>query len=207
MLLAELLAEESVPDYIKRLTSTLNIRQLGKGAFASVFQHPVYHNVAVKIFEYDPMYVKFIKICQKTTNRWLPKVVSVHKVKMDEVKTWRHDVHGDKIGKTEAWIVFFEKLRKASNAELKAAVQDILSDIPDSYFEEDGDLEHFYRDDFIDFEDLDPEVWAVIARATKRADVKQLAKILVKVDAADIHAENVMIRDDGQLVFTDPVAS
>lgn len=205
----QFLNEETVDQYIDRLVKTLKIKKLGSGAFASVFQHPVYHNVAVKIFEYDPMYVKYIKICQKSTNPWLPRVVSIHKIRMDEVETWRHRNYGDKIKKIDSWIVFFEKLRPVKKAELKAATQKFLAEFPDSDFDFNDRRSWFEasRGSYESFEELSSSTWQQLAKIAKNPEIKEVAKILDSVRANDIHDGNVMVRSDGQVVFTDPVAS
>lgn len=197
MRVQELLAEETVPDYLRRLMGTLKIKELGKGKYASVFQHPMYHNVAVKIFEYDPEYLAYIRVCQKTKNRWLPQVVSVHKLKMDEVETWRHKKYNEKPGKTNAWIVFFEKLRPASMNEILAAVREITKDVPeDQKMHVEGT-----------FEDWNSGSWRIVSMYAKDKDTKKLADIALRIGFHDVHDLNVMIRSNGQLVFTDPVAS
>ena len=79
MKLTDIIAEETVADYVKRLTKTLNIKKLGGGHFSSVFQHPVYHNVAVKLCtKQDPMAVLYLRECAKRPgNPWLPKIISI----------------------------------------------------------------------------------------------------------------------------------
>ena len=198
MRVQELLAEETVPDYLRRLMGSLKIQELGKGKYASVFQHPVYKNVAVKIFEYDPEYLAYIRLCGKTKNRWLPQVVSVHKLTMDEVETWRHKKYNEKPGKTDAYIVFFEKLRPASMKEISAAGKEIAKDVPE---------EHAM--DLLDntFEDWNTGHWQIVKNFAKDKDTKKLAEIAIRLGFHDVHDQNVMIRSNGQLVFTDPVAS
>jgi len=198
MRVQELLTEETVPDYLKRLIGSLKMKELGRGAYASVFQHPVYHNVAVKIFEYDPDYLEYIRICQKTKNRWLPQVVSVHKLKMDEVETWRHKKYDEKPGKTDAYIVFFEKLRPAKMKEIWAAGKEIAKDVPEEHAMEllDNTFEDWHRGH-----------WHIVKQYAKDKETKKLAEIAVRVGFHDVHDGNVMIRSNGQLVFTDPVAS
>jgi len=217
MLLRELITEETKNEYFKRLVKTLKIKKLGEGAYASVFQHPVYHNVAVKFFQYDPMYMKFIKHCMKhPENPWLPKVVSVHKLDIDNAWYDRAEKDKKREMKEDGYLVFFQKLRKATAKEIKIAAQDIISDLPEKVFLNDDNAERgnfnfmFRRADVDDFYNFENEEWEVVARMTKRPEVKKLAQILVSVGAQDIHNGNVMMRDEGdrtQLVFTDPVAS
>lgn len=212
------LIEETQVEYFNRLAKTLKIKELGEGAYAKVFQHPVYSNVAVKFFQDDPMYVKYIRHCLKAQeNPWIPKIVSVHKIKVDS-----HRYHFDLKGQTrdkfdQAYLVFFQKLREATTKEIKNAARQIVADLPDSYFyPEFGDIGDnnpwfdYRRSDIRSFENWSIRTWLRIAKFSKDEHIKQLAKILVAVEAKDIHDANVMMRDEGdrtQLVFTDPVAS
>lgn len=199
MRVQELLAEETVKQYVERLTSSLNIKKLGTGYYASVFQHPLYKNVAVKVFEWDPEYLAYIKICQKMTNKWMPRVVSVHTITMDEEKNRWHIRFNEQPGKTKGTIVFFEKLRPAKHKEIVAAMEELCKDVPEEH-----------QDDLLDdlsFADWGTGHWQIVKRFAKDKDTKKFAELAVRLRFMDIHNENVMIRDDGQLVFTDPVAS
>jgi hypothetical protein len=209
MKIQELLNEETKKEYFERLTKSLNISKLGSGTYATVFSHPLYHNVAVKYVENDPKYMKFIRFClDHQDNPWLPKIIHIQKVKMDDEiydtrKKW------DRILERKAYIIFFQKLRKATFLEIASALDDMLSDIPDSKFEVDRGFERerfYYRY----FSRLEPEDWKMIAKLSKQPAVKQVAQLMVSLGAVDFHNENVMMRDEGgrsQLVFTDPVAS
>lgn len=199
MKVQELLAEETVKQYIERLTSSLNIKKLGSGAYASVFQHPLYKNVAVKVFEWDPEYLQYIKICKRSTNKWMPRVVSIHTIEMDEEKNRFHIRFNEEPGKTDGTIVFFEKLRKATHKEIVAAQEELCKDVPEEH-----------QDDLLDtpsFEDWGTGHWQIVKRFAKDPDTKRFAALAIRMGFEDIHDENVMISDDGQLVFTDPVAS
>jgi hypothetical protein len=201
------LAEDTAEEYLKKLVTTLKISKLGSGAYASVFQHPVYHNVAVKFFSADPMYLKYLKLCQKAQdNPWVPKIVSIHKLKMDDYG-YDNLVGEKRTEKEEGYLVFFQKLRRAKASEIKAAIQDILSDLPDPlFYPNDFALFDMARKDF-SFELMTGQDWGVVTKWTKRPEIKQIARILTAVDANDIHSQNMMMRDEGdrtQLVFTDP---
>lgn len=212
MLLSELLNEETLDEYKKRLVKSLGISKLGAGAFGTVFSHPAYHNVAVKVFQWDPEYVKFAKFCKANpNNRWLPKVIDVVTANVD---SGGYEKYGQK-EKREINIVFFQKLRSATRAEIKAAVHEILSEIP----EEEGDdrfnpkkskNKKWYHDKS-NFDDIGMFEWNLVIKHTKDKDLKQFATWLYNADyGTDLHNANVMMRDEGdrsQLVFTDPVAS
>jgi len=193
---------ETRDQYMKRLTKTLKIKQLGHGAYATVFQHPVYHNVAVKYVnpDDDPMYLEFIELCQKHPhNPWLPKVVGINNLTM---QSWHKKAPNER-----GTLIFFQKLRKATSSDIKTAIQSILASVPDSV------LQDKMRQDTRNlngFHLLFPEEWKVIAQHSTDKNIREVAKILAQVRASDIHNKNVMMRDEGgksQLVFTDPVAS
>jgi len=201
----ELIQEETLDQYTDKLVKSLNIKKLGTGVYASVFQHPVYHNVAVKVVEYDPEYMQFAKFCEKNpNNEWLPKIVSIHKVDVDD-KFLRDG------GTVSAHIIFFQKLRPATKKEIKAAVQRVLKTVPPKYFDQGGQDDPLFDDmiDYTDFQELD-EHWGRIASKTTDDDVRVVAKYFANLNGVDLHDKNVMMRDDkgrAQLVFTDPVAS
>jgi hypothetical protein len=202
MKILELLQEETLDQYTAKLVKTLNIKKLGRGMYASVFQHPVYHNVAVKVVQDDPAYMYFAKFCMKNPdNQWLPKIVSIHAVDFDGRRKSSH-------------IIFFQKLRPARRSEIKAAMQQIFKTIPIKYFAQDA---QDAQDDplfkpmahYDDFQDLDGH-WRHIANKTTDDDVRVVAKYFANLNGVDLHHNNVMMRDDrgrAQLVFTDPVAS
>lgn len=201
----ELIQEETLEQYTDKLVKSLNVKTLGNGTYASVFQHPVYHNVAVKVVQDDPAYMYFAKFCMKNSNNeWLPKIVSIHKVVVDnKYKTGK--------GTAEAHIIFFQKLRPATTKEIKVAVQRVLKTIPPQYFDQGGQDDPLFDDmiDFTDFQELD-EHWRHIANKTTDEDVRVVAKYFANLNGVDLHDKNVMMRDDkgrAQLVFTDPVAS
>jgi hypothetical protein len=218
------LFEERYDDYVDRLTKTLGIKQLGFGKFSTVFQHPVYHNVAVKLVgANDPHYVTFIRRCAKLPdNPWLPKVVGVHKVNIHDKDANPRLVSMD----TELdharvhWIVFLQKLRKAKPTEIRAGIQQILSTLPDHLFstgEAPRNLHRMHEKErrtkllcpkpaYRSFFDFSVNTWKTIAEQSNDVHVRQLAQLMFDISANDIHDDNVMARDDGQIVITDPVA-
>lgn len=218
MKIAELIREETRQQYFNRLTKSLNIQKLGRGKFATVFQHPAYHNVAVKYVNpvEDPMYIKYIKLCMRhQDNRWLPKIINMEPVSVqDELDVKRHGKGAT--GTEHGMIIFFQKLRKADKGEIKSAVQEILETLPDNFFSynlhglRERNRIFISRSHYSSFGDLLLREWEILAKYSNKQDVKELARILLSVNAEDIHDGNVMMRDEGdktQLVFTDPVAS
>ena len=211
MRVSDLLLEERESDYIKRLVKTLGIKRLGSGGYSTVFQHPVYHNVAVKLVGADDtMYISFMRSCMKMQdNPWLPKVIGIHQVRIHDSWTNSNIVAADEhldFANTQ-WIVFLEKLRAAKLSEIEAGVQQVLSTIPDKYFSGHGGKTFSSRNYYSDFDDFRKKDWTNIAKLSTDKHVCDLAALLTSIGANDLHDGNVMMRNDGQLVITDPVAS
>lgn len=200
MNIAELLGEETLNQYSERLMHTLGIKRLGRGNFAQVFQHPVYHNVAVKVVKDDPNYIEYVRFCmQNPTNPWLPRIIDIVDAKIDDDD---FDMYGDYWRRTEKKpvqvpieVVFFEKLREASNREIHAAVKKVLAEVPSNML---------VKEFFYDFASFNRDTWYVVSISTTDPHLKQFAEMAHECRFEDIHGDNVMMRGD-QLVFTDPV--
>lgn len=197
MKLKQILVEETRHEYLTRLTGTLKIKRLGKGAFASVFQHPVYSNVAVKYVDPDEdyAYMYFIRECMKKQhNRFLPKVIGINYVKMDRSQYADRSERGA--------LIFFQKLRPAKVSEIKRAVSEMMDTLPND--------NPIRQDHSSTFEEFSSYEWEELAKHSSDRDIREVAKMMLKMKANDIHNGNVMMRDEGnksQLVFTDPVAT
>jgi hypothetical protein len=191
MLVAELF-EETRDEYFTRLTKALKIKKLGSGMYATVFQHPVYTNVAVKyVGSDDEMYMKYIRIVSKTPgNPWLPRVLSIHRLTMDEADRW-----GDE-DKAEDYLIFFEKLKPASKASIAKATKQIMNTLVWPKEEDDVNDDLVYlkgmaRHPLSDWYSSD---WSLVHKYTTDPKIKQCTKILMDVDVNDIHSGNVMMR-------------
>jgi hypothetical protein len=180
------LFEEELDDYIKRLKKTELMQKLGNGSFATVFQHPVYHNVVVKVFDGNDYgyrdWLRFVKRNQH--NDYVPKLVSLHYVENE---------YGDEIG-----IVFMKKLSRAPVSKIKLLVKQL-----NVWCGKDKPIDHNYY-----FEDFGKHDWAAIARKCKAVDpsLAQVAAVFARNPPEDLHGANVMMDTDGHLIFTDPFA-
>lgn len=139
MIVQELLAEEKVDTYLNRLTKTLRIKRLGAGYFSSVFQHPVYPNVSVKVTrKADPRAMTWVKESMRHPhNPWYPRIIGVHKVHFhsDEVRQADIDDDLDNLMALEGrHIIFMEKLRPIKQVELKKAAVYIAHTLPEHLF-------------------------------------------------------------------------
>lgn len=208
MRLSELIFEEDRhKNYLNHLIKDIGIKQLGAGSYANVFQHPTYHNVAVKVVRReDPLYMKFIRLCIKYQgNPWLPRIISIHDI--DFYKAEKDILNIPSSGKEH--IIFFEKLRPATSEEITKALLFFL-DFKEQNIISFDVLEYIKHKRTSNFSFLLLEDWELISKKHPRKSCRELAKIIIEAADGvepDIHDENVMIRNDGQLVFTDPLAS
>lgn len=199
MRLKQILIEETRHEYLTRLTRSFKIKRLGKGVYASVFQHPVYSNVAVKYVDPDDdyMYMDFIRMCMKKQhNRFLPKVIGISYVKMNHSWSWDPDKY------ERGALIFFQKLRPAKVSEIKRTVAEMMDTLPND--------NPIRQDHSSTFEEFSSYEWEELAKHSSDRDIREVAKMMLKMKANDIHNGNVMMRDEGnksQLVFTDPVAT
>jgi hypothetical protein len=223
------LHEERINDYVNRLVRGLKIKTLGSGAFSTVFQHPVYHNVSVKITrDADPHYILWLREAEKRQhNPWFPKIIGIHKVMFhgDDVdrKVMARDEQGD-AALEGRHIVFMQKLRPMKRAENKKTAQYILHQLPDSFFISEDDeialsrlprlrrreliqklerkgVRYFQqRRDFDGIDTFDDDIWEDIAKHSQDKNLAELAQVLVKIGTDDLHSGNIMMRDDGGAV-------
>lgn len=198
MQVSELIREEKYGGYVNRLIDKEKLRFLGQGKYGSVFQHPEFSNVAVKVFKAtDNAYRKYLRWCLRNqSNKYVPRIISVH---------YRGD--GKKIG-----IVFMKKLRRASKKQItelaKHATALMYSGNPEMYDSSREELRFLKA--HMDFELFTNEDWDDLADAARRRDpdLASFAEFMVKsrTNGGDVHRENIMVDEQGQLVFTDPIA-
>lgn len=200
MRIEELLSEEKIGDYFNRLVKSHGIQALGSGAYARVFQHPVYKNVVVKVYKAtDKQYIKYVNWALKNqSNPWVPKIIEQVEYK-------------SKDGNLN--LVFMQKLkpfadtREAANAMMRAAYKanpklskDEQDDLTDIIFEA------------LSYGDLYPWIDFVTDTQLAKKD-KHFGKlwndfIMKNQKAFDLHEGNMMYRvEDGQVVITDPLGS
>jgi hypothetical protein len=180
--------------YIVDLHKKHKLKALASGKFAVVYQHPKFPDVAVKVVKEDTPYIKFLEWSMKQKNNpWLPKILSIHHFH-DEFDP-SYDGFSDDEPRGENWqIVFMERLNKMTRKDVKNFLK--LSGL----YEIGIDAPEFGN---ITDEDLD------LAMKTKSIDphLKAIFKYVRGTQfALDIHDQNIMVRDDGQLVITDPTS-
>ena len=178
---------ESYTEYVTRLVRNLHLIKLGKGANATVFQHPRDPTVAVKVFStYDKYFQEYIKWVRKNQrNVFAPKLKGKATVYM------RKNSPG--IG-----ILFMERLTPVTKEDERKWTQYFASFIHHRY----------PGDSYVRFGSLmnkgDLEELATNPEVPK--DVKDIFKFLRQHEPRlDPSSANFMLRGD-QLVFTDPLA-
>lgn len=198
-----LLAERN-SEYIKRLKQ-MGIKPIDKGSMSHVFEHPTMPNVAVKVYIWNDGFSKYAKFCQQhTKNPYLLKVYDIH----HDPKGFNYEGdYGDKpgdAGRTHSNIVFVEKLKPITKAQLRQFVAycEEIAGVPKT-----GDTFAIYHQQIT--ETRSKQLWYGVARQTKDRNLAQFAKWFVRLafegeNIADIHDSNVMMRGS-QVVFSDPL--
>lgn len=151
--------------------------RLGRGATATVFQHPKYSEVVVKVglAKPDSEGYEWLQWCKAHLNPWTPQVYSLEE--LDTVLPTGK--------KGRMFIAFMERLDKADSRTVRK----------------------FFSDHKTVFPRLERSFWGFDPEALKTIkDPKLLAalKAINRYRHCDFKLENVMMRGD-QIVFSDPV--
>ena len=172
---------EHYRDYVERLVRLLGREPFGQGAYASVFQHPTYPNIVVKVYRKDRGYEAYLAWCAKNKrNKYVPKFIGKARVFWDS----DHNYIG---------VVFMEKLTSLTQRDLQTfgrKIQKTMKDLGDVVS---GDL-HFDRDE-----------WSLLAVHHPDPDLRAFSAFMRENwEQEDIKRDNLMKRGD-QLVFIDPL--
>jgi hypothetical protein len=175
------MAREVFSDYLKRLIDS-GIERLGKGGSASVFQHPEFSNIVVKIglAKSDSQAYEWLEWCHAHRNPYAPLVYSVGELKAELPARYRNSSNPPKM-----FIAFMERLTPAD----PKVVRDFFAQYPDV------------------FPRLEARFWGFRPKNIKNISDKDLAVILRVIDSfkhCDFKADNVMLRGN-QIVFSDPI--
>jgi hypothetical protein len=195
------LATEYFKEYIQRLRRDHGIKGLGEGAYGKVFQHPEFKNVVAKVFHNDPGYESYLRwVIKNQNNKYVPQVIEVHYFEIPESTRQVKNHQGRLVrrisGEERIGVVFMKKLKPMSNRE--------VTEIARTY----AVLIGVRVESNTGFEDFTFDDWKDLAAATKTndPDFSALAKWLARNQASDIHNGNVMKDENGNIIFTDPVA-
>jgi hypothetical protein len=196
------LATEYFKEYISRLRIEHGIKGLGEGAYGKVFQHPEFNNVVAKVFHNDPAYESYLRwVIKNQNNKYVPQVIEVHYFKTPETTQQVKDHRGRLVKRTSMeeriGVVFMKKLERMGNREVSKIAKTFAALIGGGIVEYDKGFEDFLAKD-----------WGKLAAATQTSDpdFSALAKWLERNHASDIHNGNVMKDENGNIIFTDPVA-
>jgi hypothetical protein len=159
--------------YLKRLA----VRKLGRGATATVFQHPTLSDVVVKVglAKPDSQGYEWLQWCHKHSNAWAPRVYSIM-----ELDT---ELPAGKKGRM--FVAFMERLEKADSVVVR----------------------QFFADNATLFPKLERSFWGFNPGALKTIEDPELRAVLKAINQfehCDFKLENVMMRGT-QIVFSDPV--
>ena len=187
---------EKYMDYVRRVKQQ-GIPSLGTGAYGRVWQHPVYKNVAVKFFDDDGEYRKFLRfVLQNPRNRYLPQIIPA-----SDGKLW-HKKKVSEFGKPKTvYFVFMKRYSRVNEAQ--------ISNLFDQWMAAAGikKTEKFYKRIF-----NNSYYWTQWARspmlAQRDPDAHALAQFIDQNShTLDLHPGNMMW-DSGTktVIFTDPLA-
>jgi hypothetical protein len=167
---------------------------MGRGNNAMVFTNPDNDSTVIKVMHQpDPAYLAYLRQSSKHRNNpWLPRVLDINSRAFDTA---------NRRSGTTAWIIVLERLRSASGAEVKNAVDTVLATVNPRY------LGTKSPDAYRTFDDI-KKLWPIIAQHSSDADIRVVAEFLSQFSPQyiDVSNANVMMRGP-QLVFADPVLS
>jgi len=161
----------------------LGWKKIGSGNYSIVLGKKN-KNFVVKInTKYDKSFAHYCLLIHKFPNKHFPVISNIKLFK---------DSHGNKI-----YVYFIEKL---TSLPKNPSVQRLIRDIDDIVnekrrFTEDIDYYKNVYPHAMAYIDENPEIWNAIDIIAKYGK-----------GIGDIHYENIMMREDGTLVFSDPLA-
>jgi hypothetical protein len=188
-----LLAEETLDDFVASMKNR-GAKIIGRGNNAMVFTNPDNDNTVIKVMHQpDPAYLAYLRQSNKhPDNPWLPQVLDINSQALDSP---------DQRSTTTVWNIILERLRPASGAEVKNAVDTVLATVDPRY------LGAKPIDTYRTFDDI-KKLWPTIAQHSSNADIRVFAEFLSQFRPQDIDVSNTNVMMRGpQLVFADPVLS
>lgn len=172
------------------------------GAYADVWWHPKW-NYVYKVFERDNAYIAFLEFCTtRQNNPHLPKVLK-KPFQIHAIHDREHFV-GDKLWavKTERLQPIPSSMEEFFNYKFKQIVFSARSGI-----EAPNPL--FFKDEYRNYSQ-DELTWEMLWDNYKDIDLKGLVYTSIAImgnvrGVLDVHSNNVMMRQDGTYVITDPL--
>lgn len=188
-----LLAEETLDDFVASMKNR-GAKIIGRGNNAMVFTNPEDDRTVIKVMHQpDPAYLAYLRQSNKhPDNPWLPQVLDINSQTLDSP--------GQR-STTTVWNIVLERLRPASGAEVKNAVDTVLATVNPRY------LGTKSPDAYRTFDDI-KKLWPTIAQHSSDADIRVFANFLSQFSPQDVDVSNTNVMMRGpQLVFADPVLS
>lgn len=168
-------------------------KMIGSGLYGYVFQHPLYHNVAVKIFDSDDYaYLHYLSkfVIPNQNNRYVPKLI----VGEDGRIIYKFRLRNRDI----IYIVFMKRYD---------TIQNHWSQL-DRYMRQQTGIKDYSYKLLDDPKDLFQSIVDNIQIKNRDPDMYNLALYLIRFDDLDIHEGNIMWDSELRVpVFTDPIAS
>lgn len=180
---------EPITKYSMRLRKKHKAKELGAGAYATVYQHPKYKTVAVKVSEEGNHILKYIEwALQHQDNPYVPKVYGV-----------RRFVNR---GNNEYFVLFLEKLKDYSRLRNTTKASILRRHVGD-FMDQQDKIEDFFWE--IPTKHIITRLRKMKSPSPQVAYLLQALEFFHRRRAYDLHDGNVMLRGKYQIVFTDPL--
>ena len=192
-------------NYYDRL-ARLHIKQLGQGAYSTVYQHPVYNNVVVRVFnKTDKGYMSWMRFVAKhPDNRYVPRIIPNEKGKLfykRRVVEWDEPIN--------LYFVFLKKyvaLGDKKFVEFENTLEQFLSENAITKLERES-IGGYYS--LLQL----PFIWKDLSQSSEfkfefGQDAVDIAQFFSRRNYIDISEHNIMYDPtNDHIVFTDPLSS
>lgn len=182
--------QEPFDKYLDRIESKEGGRQkeVGSGMYASVYQHPKYKTIVVKVSDQGVGILRYLDFAMRhQDNPYVPKIYGVRRFQ--------------KRGGPKYFIAFIERLNDYDRMTNVQKAMILSKHVGPNLVKEFGPVDFFdnvYQDDL---------VREVSKQRNKKKTVPYLMRVLSylkRIGGNDLHDGNIMVRGKDQLVFTDP---
>ena len=200
-------------DMAYKLGSEQKLSYLGKGARGTVYTHPTQDTTVVKVFGNDRGYAEWLRwSASHQANKYVPKVIPHPDGSF--IKLYKYFKKGTRTVSQRIGIVHLERLNEITNDDLYRFSKQIVSYLdPEGYTRIE---KQFLKIPYLSYFELltDARDWHVIslnAETKGDSDLADVADFFSRQEygfktTLDLHLKNIMKRDNGQIVFVDPLA-
>ncbi len=197
---------ETYRKYVERLNAK-GIKLLGRGLYASVFQHPKHPEVVVRVSDrkFSGVYATYLKFCQRNQgNPWVPKLYGkpvLKKAMYPTIKTRTRYIEAEEFS---LLFVFMEKLLPCVPRDMRILEKRMLAEVKETALRRALKTAGYVPrvDGFLN----SPVFWQEYSKLlADTSSLKPLAYLFAsKGKHLDMKEQNLMKRPNGEIVFTDP---